>query len=269
MEGQSGLAVRAEAWHRHFGVADDEIPFYAVTQALSMALADAQDVTLLLEAIDDTLGGVKPSLIVVDTLARSFTGADENLATDMGVFVRNCDLMREKFNCTVLVVHHVSKAGGMRGSSALLGAVDTAIECKRNTGEDKMKLVVAKQKDVGEADDLWLEAREVKFTQDRFAQEQSSIVLEPSAAPVNANKGSSQARDMAMRVLRRLISQGFAEEKGDTYGVPEDVLKAAIEREAEKTGVKWYGANWTRLRGTGKEKWEEFKRHNNELIQEA
>ena len=38
------------------------------------------------------LGDENPCLFVVDTLARSFGGGDENSATDMGVFVRNCDI---------------------------------------------------------------------------------------------------------------------------------------------------------------------------------
>ena len=51
-----------------------------------MAMQDAPDLAMLKSAIDNTLMDVKPSLIVVDTLARSFagSGADENSATDMG-----------------------------------------------------------------------------------------------------------------------------------------------------------------------------------------
>jgi hypothetical protein len=64
MEGQAGIAGRAEAWHREHNLSDNETPFYAVTVPIGMAMENYSDVTLLKEAIDEQLGGVKPSLIV-------------------------------------------------------------------------------------------------------------------------------------------------------------------------------------------------------------
>jgi len=123
MEGQSGITNRAEAWHRDRKLSNEGIPFYAVTNPISMADAEATDVALLSEAVKDLLGDERPSLFVVDTLARSFGGADENSATDMGIFVRNCDILREQFDCTVLAVHHSGKQAekGLRGSSCTAG----------------------------------------------------------------------------------------------------------------------------------------------------
>ena len=271
MEGQAGLATRAEAWHRERQLDDTDVPFYCVTQPLGMAMPDAPDVNLLKQSIDEILGGVKPTLIICDTLARSFSssgGAEENSATDMGLFVRSADLLREWYDCTFLVVHHVSKQGGMRGSSALLGAVDTAIECRRDADSQKMRLMVSKQKDVAEAEDLWLEAKEVRFVQDAFAQEQTSLVLEPSDAP-KARRKVSEVRQLAMAVLQSLKAGNMMEEQGDYYGVPEDVFKAELNnRHLTDLSRQLHPNTWARITGTARDSWSEFIRHPNGLINE-
>ena len=122
LEGQTGLATRSEAWHRERGLKETDAPFYAVTTPISLA-DEAGDLELLMDGIDDGLAGEMPSMIVVDTLARSFVGKDENSSTDMGMFVRNVDLLIERYDCTVLVVHHSGKQTerGMRGSSSFAG----------------------------------------------------------------------------------------------------------------------------------------------------
>lgn len=69
---------------------------------------------------------VIPELIIVDTLSRAFLG-DENKQEDMGRFVRSLDALRERYKCSVLVVHHTNKGGTIRGSSVLGGAVDVQL----------------------------------------------------------------------------------------------------------------------------------------------
>ena len=134
LEGQTGLATRSEAWHRERGLKDTDAPFYAVTTPLSLADA-AGDLVPLMDGIEDGLSGVNPTMIVVDTLARSFVGADENSSTDMGVFVHNIDLLIERFDYTVLVVHHSGKQTerGMRGSSALHQGCDIRIRVGKDS----------------------------------------------------------------------------------------------------------------------------------------
>ena len=249
MEGQAGIAVRAEAWHREHQLSDEGIPFYAVTTPIGMAMENAPDVLQLKDAIEDTLGGVSPDLIVVDTLARSMSGsgADENSATDMGYFVRSADLLREWFECTVLAVHHSGKDTdrGLRGSSALLGAVDTSIAIKRQTGTQCIEISNPKQKDVQEAEPLWLEAREVRFIKDAFAQEQSSLVLDVTGAP-KKERGLSKDQQLAMRVLQELLAtetQTETDEDG-SIGVPLDIWRAAIHA----AGKEYSNSGWVNFR---------------------
>ena len=188
-----------------------------------------------------------PSLIVVDTLARSFagSGADENSATDMGVFIRSCDLLREWFDCTVLAVHHSGKDAdkGLRGSSALLGAVDTSVAIQRSAGTPCVTVKVLKQKDVQEAEPVGLEAREVRFVQDAFATEQSSLVLDiMDDVPKNKAKPTGK-QQTALDTLDEMLKAGTWTEydKDGSPGVPENDWRAAIEAKIGKMSSNdWY-----------------------------
>ena len=89
----------------------------------------------------------KVSLVIVDTLARAFAGADENLATDMGVFIDHLQGIIEEFDCSVLVLHHSGHDNSRgRGSSARLAAADCEILVKAEKA-DKILLTFEKMKD--------------------------------------------------------------------------------------------------------------------------
>jgi hypothetical protein len=86
------------------------------------------DVESLLRAL--TAAGIKPVLIIIDTLARHMSGADENNTKDMSATIAGIERLRQELQCTVLIIHHTRKGGGIeRGSSALRGAADVMIEC--------------------------------------------------------------------------------------------------------------------------------------------
>jgi hypothetical protein len=95
------------------------------------------------EALVDALREIRPSLIVIDTLARSMGAGDENTAKDMGALVKNADFLRAETGAHVLVIHHSGKdtTKGARGSGALKGAIDHEIELTREgkviTAENK------------------------------------------------------------------------------------------------------------------------------------
>jgi len=273
MEGQSGITNRAEAWHRDRKLSMDGVPFYAVTHPISMAEADGMDVTLLAEAVRDMLGDENPCLFVVDTLARSFGGADENSATDMGVFVRNCDILREQFDCTVLAVHHSGKdvEKGLRGSSALLGAVDTSVALGRKPETQQVCLKNPKQKDVEEAEPMWFEAREVSFVREAFGQEQTSLVLDvmQNAPKQQSIAKGSKWRDFALQVLRDMLDDGFATKDGEFQGIKLSDFKQELNRRSiTQHGKSYHTENHKRITNDWACDNGTFVIHNNELINE-
>lgn len=103
---------------------DGTVPLWIVTPGVDMVAGPAE----MLAVMD----GLKPELVVIDTLARCF-GGDENSTEDMSSFVRSLDLLRDLYGGSVLVVHHANKteksgSGKVRGSSVLYGAVDVSMQ---------------------------------------------------------------------------------------------------------------------------------------------
>lgn len=92
---------------------------------------------------DDSL----PEMVVIDTFAKAIPGADENSAADMGAAVQAAELIKEKLNACVIIVHHstkpnkdTGKAGGLRGSGAIQAGIDGVIEVAKMplvSGEDE------------------------------------------------------------------------------------------------------------------------------------
>lgn len=74
-------------------------------------------------------------LVVIDTLARCMVG-DESATVDMNIAVAGMDYLRRNVQATgLIVIHHQGhKNDRMRGSIALLGAVDAQIRAQRLHG---------------------------------------------------------------------------------------------------------------------------------------
>ena len=120
-EGVGGLNRRVHAWSIAEGVVAPQV--YVVPFGVRFG-QDREHTTALRADIHATGAG----LLVIDTLARSMAGADENSSKDMGQHVQALDWLREKTGCGVLVVHHSGVDGSRpRGSTALFGAADTLI----------------------------------------------------------------------------------------------------------------------------------------------
>jgi hypothetical protein len=93
----------------------------------------------------DASGGA--DLIVIDTLAASSPGADENAAKDMGRVIEHCKHLSKATGATVLLIHHSGKDGskGARGWSGLRAAADAEIEVSKDG--DHRTATVTKMKD--------------------------------------------------------------------------------------------------------------------------
>lgn len=85
-------------------------------------------------------------LVVIDPLILWKPGTRENVAEEVGVLMYSLRQVVQETGCTVVVVHHSRKSGGdygegMRGSNAILGACDVAIELqKKEPGEAIMRV---------------------------------------------------------------------------------------------------------------------------------
>jgi hypothetical protein len=91
----------------------------------------------------------KPSLIVIDTLARNFGGGDENSTQDMGKFCNTIDWLREKNGATLAIVHHTGwgNTDRERGAKRLRDCSDTTIHIEKPDKADFLIVRNKKQKD--------------------------------------------------------------------------------------------------------------------------
>ena len=88
---------------------------------------------------------ISPVLVVIDTVSRCLPG-DENKQEIMQGFVSSMDALKDRYECTVLALHHAGKDGEVRGSTVLPGAVDVSLEVKRFVEDEKKKLNIRPDK---------------------------------------------------------------------------------------------------------------------------
>ena len=128
-------------------------------------------------------GGLRPALVVVDTLARAMVGGDENSAQDMGLVLAAGVRIQAALNCALLAVHHTGKDSerGMRGSSALFGAADTVLKVTRS--DDRLAVLVEKQKDDEGGQTYRLRTSKLELPPRGGIAGRSSLVLLPDGEP--------------------------------------------------------------------------------------
>ncbi len=146
-EGAPGLGKRFRAWKVDRCVHGRRFDLHLMRDDLNLAAEKEGGVRAFVQAVTDELGPLR--LIVIDTLNQTAAGADENSAKDMGRYIASMKLLRNATGAAVVVVHHSGKdlSKGMRGSTALLGAMDTTVEVERASDGRSIKMTVKKQKD--------------------------------------------------------------------------------------------------------------------------
>jgi RecA-family ATPase len=96
-----------------------------------------------IRAFIEDIRDFSPEVVILDTLALSMTGGDENTAKDAAIVQENIERIREGLGgeVAIVLIHHATKAGdSLRGSSGWLGMADTAIEFSLNeSGGGRMK----------------------------------------------------------------------------------------------------------------------------------
>ncbi|UYM18220.1 AAA family ATPase [Endozoicomonas euniceicola] len=134
-EGYNGIKRRLEAWQIKNNQDIDPTDKGGLAMTDSPILIGEPDGLLeLFDNIDYCFDGVAPNLVVIDTVARCFGSGDENSTRDMNAFVKAVDLIKKKYGCTVLLVHHTGHGTQERGrgSSVLIGALDSEYKIKKS-----------------------------------------------------------------------------------------------------------------------------------------
>jgi hypothetical protein len=186
-EGVGGLSRRGAALMAHYGNAD--VPLYVMPADFNLREKPGrQELAAVIAGLPE-----KPALIVIDTLARAMKGGDENSAQDMGALNDAVAALIHATGACVLLIHHSgkNKASGARGSSALLGAVDTEIEVADNA------ITPTKQRDVEMIDPIGFSLHPIMLGMDEDGDEITSCVVMPAAAIKSRIRGlRGQQRDV-------------------------------------------------------------------------
>lgn len=192
-EGTRGLKLRLRAYEHTHGVQIGRLPIAVHKQTTPNFLLpkDAED---LAAAINEEGGA---GLIVVDTLAQTTPGADENSSKDMGRALANCKKLAALTGALVLAVHHSGKDAtrGARGWSGLKGNVDAEFEVTRSESEPSTaSLYVSKLKDAEDGQEYRFKLRTVVYGLGPDGKEQSSMVVEHVDTTHGSLRGAKNAK---------------------------------------------------------------------------
>ncbi len=204
-EGIGGFSKRWAAWEKYHGV-KDEPDMYLLPTAVNFR--EPEDIARLVATIEGI--GQRFSLVIVDTVARAIAGAEENSSTDMGLFVAACDEIKALTGGALLAVHHAGKDAnrGARGSTALLGAVDTSLMVGKL--DDTMTLATQKQKDAEPMDDVNL----TMLTVPASISETSVVLKRTDEAPKKSRKKAWYPTGAIKRALQ--IFDNMCVDRGTT-----------------------------------------------------
>jgi len=248
-EGISGLSRRIGAWRADRAPVD---PFAAGQPARSRVfvaevpwLLDSDAVMGFVEAVRAV--EVKPSLVVIDTLARAIVGGDENSAKDVGVAIAAADRIKAALGSAVLFVHHAGKDKdrGARGSSALLAAVDTAFSLDGPT--DRLELRCEKQKDAEAAKPIPLALEVVDLGKDAKGAPVTSCRIRARTAADLAREKTVEI-DRLVKILERPeFADGGATRKQieEDFGLARSATLALIRAAVDAGRIVATGFNRT------------------------
>jgi len=204
-----GLGRRVKAWMQTFGGGRNlrELPVLALERPLN--LNREEEMSLLVQAVD--AAGIRPALVVIDTLSKFSAGMDENSNQEVAAYLSQVSrYLRERYEATVLIVAHSGHgdADRPRGASALMANPDAEYIVKRAT-QPPTHVEVTRQrfKDTGELPNLAYEAEVIDLgAADRYGERLTSLIMREAAAsaerPITAQLPQGKAKRTLLLALR-------------------------------------------------------------------
>jgi putative DNA primase/helicase len=215
-EGDLTIARRIKAWEiTHAKKVGERLA--VVSHAISPT--DLSMKERLIEKINATSkrNGVKPTLVVFDTLAQCSAGLEENNSSEMGRYLAECNDISRRTGATVLNIHHTGKRGAdFRGSSSIKGNVDFMLTSEPIRNRNSTRLSIIKQKD-GEQKGLYLDFNLEKVSlgfDDQFGEDVTSLSVLDRAFIDEEDVGSDSKaviRDESCVTIKSLLSQETVE----------------------------------------------------------
>ena len=229
-EGAGGFRKRIGGAKVAKGPFPDDLPFFMIETAPNLGTGET-DRLALIDAI--TAQGVAPGVVVLDTLAQSLGGADEN-AGGMVRFVGNATAIAAHFGCLVVVVHHSGLADGnrMRGHSSLLGAVDAAVLCEKQEGALEARLTLQKSKDDASGGQLLARLSRVELGVDSDGEAVATLVVDTIEDTEPVSKVATRSIPRGEKLLMAVIEEAIGEAGQHIPASPDGPNVRAVSEDA-------------------------------------
>ncbi len=238
-EGGGGFSLRLQAYAAHHGVDLKDVPFGVINAAPN--LLEPKDTLAVIAAIK-AWGGA--GYVVIDTLAQTTPGGDENGSESMGKAIAHARRIGAELGAMVMLVHHSGKdaSRGARGWSGARAAVDCEIEVLK--GEDGLRAIrTTKQKD-GRDDRAWgFRLHDVWLGDDEDGDPVTScVVIDSGVAPEAVRRGVKKVRQLHENEAP--VMAAIAELAMGTDGkvLRPEVIAVAVESIVTERGVKAFRA---------------------------
>jgi AAA domain-containing protein/primase-like protein/bifunctional DNA primase/polymerase-like protein len=206
-----GLWRRLKGWSIARGINLEDVHLWAIERPVDTF--GTESLLELAEAIN--VLGVKPDLVIIDTLSRNSGAADENKSADMSAYLNGLDkMLRIPFECTVLLVHHVGHAAKdrARGSYILMANTDANYQLERpDPNRLLIELKTGRLKDSESPQPINLVGRVVELgTQDEDGKPETTLVLDATqeVAPSKKREPTGKNQTRALDVISGALNSG-------------------------------------------------------------
>lgn len=246
-EGKASLLKRIQAWQHHNALTKLESDALNANFRVTFdvpQLAVKQEMARFINDLDAYEYG--PTILILDTLARSYVGKNENDPMDAGVWVEAADRLRQR-GMTVLVLHHTKKNTEFglryRGTTAFLGAMDTSFMLERNPEGHRgfAKLSCDKQKDHIEPPDVWMKDVHIR---PREGVEGSIVLVETEKPGVEDEEAREAENEALNAIISSLLENGAydsdrarAKQLAIQTGLSEETARTKLRRRRKVTKV--------------------------------
>ena len=204
-EGQEDMRKRVSGYCQHQGITPEDLPMKFIANAPN--LMEIADVKALIKQIRKH---GEFDLIVIDTLAQSMAGGNENSGEDMGKVMGHCKDITRLTGAMVEAIHHSGKdeSRGARGWSGLRAACDFEYEVIR-AGEERVA-AVTKMKGGADGDEFGFRLQTIIVGKDDDGDDETTCVIETSEGTratvvAQAQPGGKGQKDILDRAASMLL----------------------------------------------------------------
>jgi len=256
-EAASGVRNRMIGLRSRVGKLDGAIKLIPETPDLTSP-EDVESLRQKLGAVREEMAtkGHTLGVVVIDTLAASTPGADENTSKDMGPVLNALQSMAKEFGLLVIVVCHTGKnaSAGIRGWSGQFANADGVIMLAEAHGDGTRTGVVDKVKDGQSGQKFAFKLEKVVIGHDPDGEELTTCVVVDADMPTSTGGGYklSPYAKLVLHALCYVIDHSESIPAPIGPGIPhwaKAAKNAAVRERAYATGLKEEGDNLGKVRG--------------------